>query len=127
LLKVEKPVNDILHSTNGADSVSMEHGELRTYVNTSARKLAEKVRASSVDESCANDKDVDMKEINGTYPSTRTDEVFFGSFDEWLASFVPETLDKFDDPAKRLDYMRQERQKLTQKGAQSFTTPHFIL
>ena len=108
LRRVEKPVNDILKDTSADPD---EHREvLRDYVHSSARAIAAKV--ANTDSVARDSKDSSQTLIPLTEHSS---DMFYGSFDEWLASFTP-TIGELKTTEQRLEFMRSQRKETIAAG-----------
>jgi hypothetical protein len=116
LLKIEEPINNILKDTAEADQ---NQAVLRQSVHSSAKALAAMVGTS----------DTTQPDSTGSGASTASSEtaqapieggdVFYGSFDEWLASFTPKIVGGLSIPAHRLEYMREQRRnKMANQGGE---------
>jgi hypothetical protein len=96
--------------------VDEEQEVLYNYVNSSAKALAKKfgTGASSRTEALES-----IPVVNSFDSESAVDEpvdLFYGSFDEWLASFTPVTMDLLDTPTQRLEHVRKQREKITMSG-----------
>jgi hypothetical protein len=105
---VEVPINHILTDTS-ADAEDRD--VLRDYVHSSAKALALKVTNTDT-------------VANGSTCLSKTPilstgdggDIFYGSFDDWLASFTSETKDNLETPAQRLGFMRSQKEKTMVEG-----------
>jgi hypothetical protein len=106
LRNIEKPVNRILRDATMDPEEKQDQVALKQYVHSSAKALAAKVSrtTSTLGSSSTNSSEV-------VRLSTEND-VFYGSFDEWLASFTPDTKSDETTPEQRLEFMREHRKKV---------------